>query len=228
MVKYFIFAMCTGFVVCFQNCTDKEFSVRTDLSKSTSLDGSEQLIADDTTNSDSDIDDIINGGDGSSASNGGGSAGSSTGSSAGGGDSSSGNMTAGNIADDDDDDGNDNDYDDTDDADDDTDEVAEVGEVDKEGKICMRHGVKMKATDVGVCILEGPGKSQRVALINDQIVSNNSTPKSVCMTALACRRIVDDKFTVVSLEKRGFCKNNSAHSILLTDAQVRTLIDQIQ
>lgn len=200
--------------MCFQNCSDKEFSIRPDLNKSTSLDGTEQLVADDAANSDSELDDVVNGGGGSSASNGGGSAG---------GNSSNGNMSAGNVADNDDDD-DENEYEEVDDEGD----TAQVGEVDKEGKICMRHGVKMKTTDIGVCILEGNGRSQRVAMINDQIVSNNSTPKTVCMSALACRRIVDDKFRVQTLEKRGFCKNGSADSVLLTDAQVRALIDQIQ
>lgn len=98
---------------------------------------------------------------------------------------------------------------------------------DKGDKICMRNGIKMNKTDIGVCILEGQGKSQHVALINDQIMSNNSTPKAVCMSALACRKIINEKFEVASLEKRGFCKNGSADSILLTDSQVRALIDQI-
>jgi hypothetical protein len=195
MVKYFIFAMLTGFVVCFQNCADKEFSVRTDLNKSTSLDGTEELIADDVSQSDSDSDDITNVGTAPSAPNGG---------------DRGGSRSPGSSVN--------NNYDEED----------KVGEIDKDGKICMRHGVKMRTTDVGVCILEGNGKSQHVALINDSIVSNNSTPKTVCMSALACRKIVDEKFKVVSLEKRGFCNNGSAHTVLLTDAQVRSLIDQIE
>lgn len=208
MVKFFIFAMLMGFIACFQNCAGKDFSLRTDLNKATSLDGTEMLVSDDTVNPDSELDGVINNGGGSSApTNGGGSSGGSK--------DDSDTSDDGSVAD-------------NDDKDDDLDDDAEVGEVDKDGKICMRHGVKMKTTDVGVCILEGNGKSQRVALTNDQIVSNNSTPKTVCMTALACRKIIDEKFKVVTLEKRGFCKNGSADSVLLTDEQVRTLIDQIK
>lgn len=170
MMKFIIFAMLTGMVVCFQNCSDKQFSARTDLNKSMSIDGTEQLIADDT-----EIDMV-------------------------------------------------NDDENLEFEDEDT--IAT--EVDEDKKICMRHGVKLNTTDIGVCILEGSGKSQRVALINDQIVSNNSTPKTICMSALACRRIVDSKFKVVSLEKRGFCKNGSADSVSLTDEQVRALIEKIQ
>jgi hypothetical protein len=189
IMKFIIFAMLTGMLVCFQNCSDKQFSARTDLNKSASIDGTEQLIADDT-----EID-MVNDDE---------------------------NLEFENED-------NDKDYVATE-EDEDKDETAEDGDDDKDNdkKICMRHGVKLNATDVGVCILEGSGKSQRVALINDQLASNNSTPKTVCMSALACRRIVDSKFKVVSLEKRGFCKNGSADSVSLTDEQVRTLIGKIQ
>ncbi len=176
MMKFIIFAMLTGMVVCFQNCSDQQFSARTDLNKSMSIDGTEQLIADDT-----EIDMV-----------------------------------------------NDDQNLEFEDEDKEKEKDTVVTEVDEDKKICMRHGVKLNATDIGVCILEGSGKSQRVALINDQIASNNSTPKTICMSALACRRIVDSKFKVVSLEKRGFCKNGSADSVSLSDEQVRALIEKIQ
>ncbi len=207
MMKFFTFVALAGLIVCFQNCSDKQFSAKTDLNKSMSLDGTEQLVTDDTPVVTEEDDETLEFEDK--------------------------DKDVVTEIDDDKDDDKDVVTEIDDDKDDDKDGVTEIDDDkddDKDGdkgkKICMRHGVKLNTTDIGVCILEGSGKSQRVALINNQIVSNNSTPKTVCMSALACRKIVDSKFDVVSLEKRGFCKNGSAHSILLTDAQVRTLIDQ--
>ena len=94
-------------------------------------------------------------------------------------------------------------------------------------KVCMRDGEKILANEIGICIIEGSGQSNQISLVNDEIVVNNETPKSVCMTAFACRKIVDGKFRVVALKKTGFCKNGSAHSVQLSDQQVKELMDKI-
>ncbi len=79
-----------------------------------------------------------------------------------------------------------------------------------------------------LCVLEGKGKSQHIALIDGAIVSSNSTPKSVCMSKNACEVIVGKKMNVQSSEQRGFCKNGAAHSLVLTDKEVQTLVDKLQ
>lgn len=203
-------------VVVFQNCSDQQFSARTDLNKSLSLDGSEQLIPEEIADNDN---------DGGSGSGGGSSTGGSTsGGSSSGGSASSGSTTAGNEDDDDDDEVADYDEEEMDRENDD---VTSSEDGKKGKKICMRHGEKILANEVGICIVEGPGQSNQISLVNDSIVVNNETPRSVCMTAFACRKIVDGKFRVVTLKKTGFCKNGSADSVRLSDQQVKDLMDKI-
>jgi hypothetical protein len=79
-----------------------------------------------------------------------------------------------------------------------------------------------------VCIVAGPGKSQHIAVVNDQIVADNSTPKTACISQNACEKIVGSKFEVKSIETRGYCKNGSAHTLVLTDAEVQALVNKIK
>jgi hypothetical protein len=221
MIKYLIVVCMVAMVVVFQNCSDKQFSARTDLNKSLSLDGSEQLIPEEIADNDND------GGAGSAG-------GSSTGGSTSGGSTSAGAMnggsagstSAGNHNEDGDDDDEVADYDDEE-MDKENDDVTSSEDGKKGKKICMRHGEKMLANEVGICVVEGPGQSNQISLVNDSIVVNNETPRSVCMTAFACRKIVDGKFRVVTLKKTGFCKNGSADSVQLSDQQVKELIDKM-
>lgn len=230
MIKYLIVVFTVALVVGFQNCSKQQFSARTDLNKSMSLDGSEQLIQDEIS------DDVVNNDTGGSASGGSASGGSASGGSMNGGSASGGSTSAGRDHEDDGDDDEVADYDKEDDDDEDKDYVKDEDKKDeatssedgeKGKKVCMRHGEKILANEVGICIVEGPGQSNQISLVNDDIVVNNETPRSVCMTAFACRKIVDGKFRVVTLKKTGFCKNGSADSVRLSDQQVKELMDKI-
>ncbi|MBY0384118.1 hypothetical protein K2X05_03080 [bacterium] len=224
MIKYLMVVCSVALIVVFQNCSKQQFSARTDLNKSMSLDGSEQLIQDEIS------DDVVSNDSGGSASGG-----SASGGSMNGGSTSAGSMTAGHHKEDEGDDDDDHvasyDKDDDDkdyDKEDDKKDEATSSEDGKKGKkVCMRHGEKIIANEVGICVVEGPGQSNQISLVNDKIVVNNETPKSVCMTAFACRKIVDGKFRVVTLKKTGFCKNGSADSVQLSDQQVKELMDKI-
>lgn len=231
MIKYLIVVCMVALVVVFQNCSDQQFSARTDLNKSLSLDGSEQLIPEEIADNDNDGGSGSGGGSstggstsGGSSSGGSASGGSTSAGAMNGGSASSGSTTAGNEDDDDDDEVADYDEEEMDRENDD---VTSSEDGKKGKKICMRHGVKMLANEVGICIVEGPGQSNQISLVNDSIVVNNETPRSVCMTAFACRKIVDGKFRVVTLKKTGFCKNGSADSVRLSDQQVKDLIDKL-
>lgn len=80
-----------------------------------------------------------------------------------------------------------------------------------------------------ICELQVSGKdgNSHVALLDDQLIIQNKTPKSVCMSKYACEVIVRSKLKVKSAEYRGFCKNSSAQSILLSDRQIEDLIERI-
>jgi hypothetical protein len=213
-------------VVVFQNCSDQQFSARTDLNKSLSLDGSEQLIPEEIADNENDGGSGSGGGSSTGGSTSGGSSGGSASAGAmNGGSASSGSTTAGNYNEDDDDDEV-AEYDDEE-MDKENDDVTSSEDGEKGKKICMRHGEKILANEVGICIVEGPGQSNQISLVNDSIVVNNETPRSVCMTAFACRKIVDGKFRVVTLKRTGFCKNGSADSVRLSDQQVKDLMDKI-
>jgi hypothetical protein len=233
-MKKSLIAICVigAVLVVFQNCSDKSFSARTDLNKSLSLDGSEQLVEDDIPNEIED--DVVNNDDDSNNDDGGGSTmggtttgGSSGGSSTGGSSSSGGSTTAGSS---------------------DDDVVAENDDDDPRGNSTGGNstggssmGGSTTASSSGddddsnvndsgrhVCILAGPGKSRHVAVINDQIVSQNSTPKTACMSRNACENIVGAKLDVKSVESRGYCKNGTPQVLVFTDAQIQVLVDKIQ
>lgn len=77
-----------------------------------------------------------------------------------------------------------------------------------------------------ICILEGSGKSQKLALVDDALVSQTSACKTVCTTERACLDVVSQAFNVKSAEKRGFCKKESdEHSIHLSESQLQSIID---
>lgn len=76
-----------------------------------------------------------------------------------------------------------------------------------------------------VCILNGNGKSQRLAL-TDALVSKTGTPSDVCLSKSACLNIVSQIFEVKSAEQRGFCKSSSGnpHVIHMSDAQIAAMV----
>ncbi|MCB0392282.1 MAG: hypothetical protein KDD58_13400 [Bdellovibrionales bacterium] len=93
---------------------------------------------------------------------------------------------------------------------------------DPSGKECD----KSKASYI--CILEGPGKSIRIGLINSTLAENGQTPETICMSKTACEEIIDQKFVVKSAETRGFCKGKNPHVHHLTDEEIQTLVDNIK
>lgn len=74
-----------------------------------------------------------------------------------------------------------------------------------------------------VCIVAGSGKSTHVSVSDGELGTNNSTPKTACMSADACEKIIGEYLEVKSIESRGYCKNGSAHVSILTDDEVLKL-----
>ncbi len=240
-MKKSLIAICLigAMLVVFQNCSDKSFSTRTDLNKSlSSLDGSEQLVEDDIPNEiEDDVvnndDDSNNDGDGSTM-GGSSTGGSSTGGSSSGGSSSGGSTTASSsdddvVAENDDDDspGNSTGGSSTggNSTGGSTTASSSGDDDDDNGRSCND---KKDGNGRYVCILAGPGKSRHVAVINNQIVSQNSTPKTACMSRNACEKIVGAKLEVKSVESRGYCKNETPQVLVFTDAEIQVLVDKIQ
>jgi len=77
-----------------------------------------------------------------------------------------------------------------------------------------------------VCILDGPGKSVKLGLIDGDLQGKNAVPSVVCMTERACGQIVARAFAVKSAEKRGYCKIDSGNPnvIHMTDAQLEAKV----
>lgn len=238
MKKSFIaICMIGAMLVVFQNCSDKQFSSRTDLNKTlSSLDGSEQLVEDDVpVQIEDDVNEVVNNDD--DKQHGGMNGGSGTGGSttamssgddddddhhghSGGGSSSGGSTSASSSGDDDDkDEVAENDDDDK------KEEHTNQGKDEHKGNKCHD---KKDGNGRFVCILPGAGKSRHVAVINEQIVSENSTPKTACMSRDACEKIVGGKLDVKSVESRGYCKNETKQVLVFTDAEVKELVDKIK
>ena len=78
-----------------------------------------------------------------------------------------------------------------------------------------------------VCILDGTGKSQVVGYIDSQLLAQNSTPYSVCMSKDACLNIVSKKFPVRGPAYRGYCKKGRAHTVTMSTEQLQEIIDQL-
>lgn len=74
-----------------------------------------------------------------------------------------------------------------------------------------------------VCVLNGNGKSEKIAYINGKLIIKNATPQDVCMSAEACTDLISQKFDVQGPEKRGFCPGK-AGTVELTNAQIKALI----
>jgi hypothetical protein len=77
-----------------------------------------------------------------------------------------------------------------------------------------------------ICIIAGHGKSQKLALVDNNLVSQTSACKTVCTTQKGCLDIASQKFDVVSAEFRGFCKQESDHhSVHLSAEQLQEVIN---
>ena len=76
-----------------------------------------------------------------------------------------------------------------------------------------------------VCVVAGPGKSHKIALVEEVLGAKVGTPQDVCMSAAACTDIISQVFEVKGPYKRGFCPNKNPHVVSLTDAQIQALID---
>ena len=76
-----------------------------------------------------------------------------------------------------------------------------------------------------ICILEGSGKSQKLALVEDALLAQTSAVHTVCTTERGCLDIASQKFEVKSAEFRGYCKNGGADSVSLSEDQLQSVID---
>ena len=220
MNKYLVMVSLVGIAVVFQNCSDQSFSSRADLNKPLSV-ASEELVEEEIPDTiKDDIETVLND----------------------------------DKEDDDTADDNDKDvvkeepkkYGSEGDDDDDRDSTKEDpkkyvagGDDDDDkgsGRDTASDGVKKHVSCKNkqdgnarfVCILAGPGKSTHVAVIDDQIVESNSTPKTACMSEKACEEIVGKKLTVKSVENRGYCKNGTPQVLMFSDADIQRLMDKAQ
>lgn len=245
MVKYLIVVCVACTLVAFQNCSNQSFSSRDSQNKAMSLDGSEQLVEDQTP-----IEVVQNEGNSSNnnSSVGGSDSSGSTSSSSNGSEQENGHH---DVVDNDKDDDHssvdsDKDHDknheqkdedkekprdvaqnedDKDQGKDKDKEEPKKEESKKDGKHCQS---KEDGNARFACILEGNGKSRHVAVINDQIVSDNSTPKTACMSRHACEEIVGSRLRVKSVESRGYCKNGTPQVLVFTDAEMQKLVDKVK
>ena len=76
-----------------------------------------------------------------------------------------------------------------------------------------------------ICVVAGPGKSHKIALVEEVLGAKVGTPQDVCMSAAACTDIISQVFEVKGPYKRGFCPNKNPHVVSLTDAQIQALVD---
>ncbi len=113
----------------------------------------------------------------------------------------------------------------------DTDEDSDEGSNkphDPDDKNCRDKDKKPKTGNTGglhyVCILDGPGKSHLIGLVNDALTSQISVPQAVCMSKTACTEIVAKAFHVKMAHKRGFCPNKNPHVIALSDDAIENLV----
>lgn len=90
----------------------------------------------------------------------------------------------------------------------------------------LEDGVSPQSDLSYICILKGPGASQRLGYIDSQLAINGSTPRTICTTERACLDIASKKYDVVSAEPRGFCKNGKAHAVSISEHDLEVLINQ--
>ncbi len=110
----------------------------------------------------------------------------------------------------------------------------EEKECDKEKKDSNRPPVVSRDEDqsedqlglVYKCILEGPGKSKNLGVVNIELFKNGNTPDTVCMSKSACEEIVSQKFSVKEAKFAGFCGKNP-HTVQLSDERLQELVNQI-
>lgn len=78
-----------------------------------------------------------------------------------------------------------------------------------------------------ICVLAGKGKSTRLGIEARDLQSVNNTTQTVCMSEVACLDVVAKKLQVQSAEKRGYCKGNSPHVVILDIQQIIGLIEKL-
>jgi len=88
------------------------------------------------------------------------------------------------------------------------------------------HGERCKDDDEVVCVLDGPGNSLKLGIIDDSLDgSNNSIANAACISKSACLNKVSSKFKVKGIfpGSHGVCEHNPniAH---LTDEEVSDLL----
>lgn len=76
-----------------------------------------------------------------------------------------------------------------------------------------------------ICVLNGPGKSHYLHLIEGGFENAVSTPKAVCTSRTACEDIVSQAFEVKEAKFKGACKNNP-HVVRLTGEEISSLLGQ--
>lgn len=79
---------------------------------------------------------------------------------------------------------------------------------------------------VYICILDGPGHSQSLGIIEEDLAWNGPTPNTLCMSKRACLEIASKKFPVKFAMKKGACKGNP-HVIHISDKDLSDKIDLI-
>jgi len=78
-----------------------------------------------------------------------------------------------------------------------------------------------------VCVLNGKGKSHKIAYITGELLSKNATPADVCMSKEACSEIISQKFDVQGPAFRGFCPDKNPHVVNFSDGEIQALVDAL-
>lgn len=73
------------------------------------------------------------------------------------------------------------------------------------------------------CILNGPGKSLKLGMVESSLDGVNAVARAVCVSEQACLGPIAEVFPVKGAYKRGYC-NHNRNVQRLTDAQVDALL----
>ena len=78
-----------------------------------------------------------------------------------------------------------------------------------------------------ICLLDGPGRSIRLGLVESKAAAQHGVPSSLCMTKFACETLVAEKFKVKMALESVQCEKKKAHVIHIDDAGLSTLLEAL-
>lgn len=107
--------------------------------------------------------------------------------------------------------------------------IAQSTGASEEGQIPVQPTISESVGDgLYVCILEGNGKSTKLAYLDNTLLGKVATPADVCMSRHACLDIVSQVFKVQEAAYRGFCPDKNPHVVTYSDAQLQAMIEKMK